>query len=116
MAEDLKGHEEMGHETGVCGDHILSWEELEAERRAKIELDPHVIISTHIISLFDPFAEYRYTVGAGQTGLQIAARFKQMKIATIIVEANARVGDNWRKRYPTLTLHTPRTHHSRVYL
>ena len=46
MANDLKGHEEMGHETGVCGDHIIAWEEVKAARRAKIENDPHVIIST----------------------------------------------------------------------
>ena len=53
------------------------------------------------------------SVGAGQTGLQVAARFKQMNIRTIVVERNERVGDNWRKRYPTLSLNTPRTHHTR---
>ena len=58
-------------------------------------------------------------VGAGQTGLQIAARLKQMNVRVIVVERNARVGDNWRQRYPTLSLNTPRTHHTRkwfVYL
>lgn len=35
-----------------------------------------------------------------------------MNIPTLVIEANARVGDNWRKRYPTLTLHTIRAHHS----
>lgn len=53
-------------------------------------------------------------VGAGQTGLNIGARFKQMGIRTIIIEKNNRVGDVWRKRYPTLVLHTPRPHHSRT--
>lgn len=50
-------------------------------------------------------------VGAGQTGLNIAARFQQMNIPTLVVETNNRVGDSWRKRYPTLSLHTPRSHH-----
>lgn len=56
------------------------------------------------------------TVGAGQTGLCVAARFKQMGISALAIERNARVGDNWRKRYPTLALHTPKMHHqSRNY-
>lgn len=42
----------------------------------------------------------------------VAARFRQMGISAIVVEKNTRLGDNWRKRYPTLALHTPRTHHS----
>lgn len=39
-----------------------------------------------------------------------------MNIRAIVVEQNAKVGDNWRKRYPTLALHTPRTHHCCTYL
>jgi hypothetical protein len=50
MADDLHGHEEMGHETSVCGEHIWSWEEVKADRHAKIESDPHVIISTYIFA------------------------------------------------------------------
>ncbi|KAJ6621032.1 hypothetical protein B0H10DRAFT_1790813, partial [Mycena sp. CBHHK59/15] len=45
-------------------------------------------------------------VGGGQTGLNVAARFKQMNIPSIVIETNLRIGDNWRKRYPTLTSHT----------
>ena len=56
------------------------------------------------------------TVGAGQTGLQVAARFKRMNIPTLLIERNARVGDNWRERYPTLTLNTIRRHHTRTCL
>jgi hypothetical protein len=46
MADDLKSHEEMGHETGVYGDHKITWEEVKAAGHAKIENNPHVIIST----------------------------------------------------------------------
>ncbi len=44
-------------------------------------------------------------VGGGQAGLSIAARLKQLRVDTLIVDRGARVGDNWRKRYHALTLH-----------
>jgi len=44
-------------------------------------------------------------VGGGQAGLAIAARLKQLKIDTLIVDREPRIGDNWRKRYHALTLH-----------
>ncbi|ESK92689.1 flavin-binding monooxygenase [Moniliophthora roreri MCA 2997] len=98
MMEDLKGHEELGYELGMYGDHTLAWGDVKMERQRRIEEDPHVLI-----------------VGGGQNGLNVAARFKQMQIPTLIVEKNARVGDNWRQRYPMLTLHTPKTQHRMLY-
>src|SRR6202022_1157680 len=44
-------------------------------------------------------------VGGGQSGLSIAARCKQLQIDTLIVDREARIGDNWRNRYHALTLH-----------
>jgi thioredoxin reductase len=44
-------------------------------------------------------------VGGGQAGLSIAARLTQLKVDTLIVDREARVGDNWRNRYHALTLH-----------
>ena len=44
-------------------------------------------------------------VGGGQAGLSIAARLKQLQIDALIVDREARIGDNWRKRYHALTLH-----------
>ncbi|WP_027573293.1 NAD(P)/FAD-dependent oxidoreductase [Bradyrhizobium sp. WSM1743] len=44
-------------------------------------------------------------VGGGQAGLAIAARLKQLKVDTLIVDRGMRIGDNWRKRYHALTLH-----------
>jgi putative flavoprotein involved in K+ transport len=46
-------------------------------------------------------------VGAGQGGLTVAARLKQLGVDTLIVERNPRVGDNWRNRYRSLVLHDP---------
>ena len=44
-------------------------------------------------------------VGGGQAGLSIAARLQQLGVDTLIVDRHERVGDNWRKRYHSLTLH-----------
>ena len=44
-------------------------------------------------------------VGGGQAGLSTAARLTQLGVDTLIVDREARVGDNWRKRYHALVLH-----------
>ncbi|UZW57466.1 NAD(P)/FAD-dependent oxidoreductase [Sphingobium sp. JS3065] len=44
-------------------------------------------------------------VGAGQAGLMLGARLRQLDVKTLIVERAAAVGDTWRKRYRTLKLH-----------
>jgi putative flavoprotein involved in K+ transport len=46
-------------------------------------------------------------VGGGQGGLGLAARLKQLQVPTLIVEKNARPGDQWRSRYHSLSLHDP---------
>jgi hypothetical protein len=50
----------------------------------------------------DPVA---LVVGGGQAGLSIAARLAQLGVDTLIVDREARIGDNWRKRYHALVLH-----------
>ena len=45
-------------------------------------------------------------IGGGQAGLSIAARLRQLDIDTLVVDRHERVGDNWRKRYHALSLHT----------
>lgn len=44
-------------------------------------------------------------VGAGQAGLAIGARLGRMGIDTLLIDRHERVGDVWRKRYHSLTLH-----------
>ncbi|WP_210497118.1 flavin-containing monooxygenase [Microvirga antarctica] len=44
-------------------------------------------------------------VGAGHSGLMIAARLQAMGVRTLVVEKSPRVGDIWRNRYHTLQLH-----------
>lgn len=38
-----------------------------------------------------------------------------MGIPALVIEKNPRIGDNWRKRYCSLALHTPKIHHSRKF-
>jgi cation diffusion facilitator CzcD-associated flavoprotein CzcO len=44
-------------------------------------------------------------LGAGQGGLTLAARLKQLGVASLLVDRNKRIGDNWRNRYHQLVLH-----------
>ncbi|KAI0353542.1 FAD/NAD-P-binding domain-containing protein [Trametes cingulata] len=98
---DLSGHEEQrtlplrDDITGIPGRDM---QEDFANWVKEVETRPYVLI-----------------VGGGQTALQVAARFKQMDIPALVVERNARIGDSWRKRYPSLTLHTVKRHHSLLY-
>ncbi|KZS97107.1 FAD/NAD(P)-binding domain-containing protein [Sistotremastrum niveocremeum HHB9708] len=54
-------------------------------------------------------------VGGGQTGLILAARMKALRLNVLVVEKNEVVGDNWRKRYESLKLHTTATYASFPY-
>lgn len=65
-----------------------NWLDKRNKARAYTDRDPAVIV-----------------VGGGQAGLAIAARLGQLGVDTLIVDRQARIGDNWRKRYHSLTLH-----------
>jgi cation diffusion facilitator CzcD-associated flavoprotein CzcO len=65
-----------------------NWLDTRRKRATFADRDPEVLI-----------------VGAGQAGLALGARLGQVGVDTLIVEANERVGDNWRNRYESLALH-----------
>jgi putative flavoprotein involved in K+ transport len=46
-------------------------------------------------------------IGAGQAGLAAAYHLTQQDRSFVILEANDRVGDNWRKRFDSLKLYSP---------
>lgn len=91
---ELRGHEEAA--TRPPADAQASsrdfgganWLDRLNEARAYTSRDPAVIV-----------------VGGGQAGLAIAARLHQLGVDTLIVDRHERIGDNWRKRYHSLTLH-----------
>jgi putative flavoprotein involved in K+ transport len=90
--EELKGHEEAFKkhtaDDGIRDFGAENWSDRLAKARTYADHDPAVIV-----------------VGGGQAGLSIAARLHQLGIDTLIVDRHERVGDNWRKRYHSLTLH-----------
>jgi putative flavoprotein involved in K+ transport len=92
--EELKGFEEQLNRTRPRGQAYSrdfrgpNWLDLRNASRDYADRDPAVLV-----------------VGGGQAGLAIAARLKQLQVDTLVVDREARIGDNWRKRYHALTLH-----------
>lgn len=92
--DELKGFEEQLNKTRPRGQAYSrdfrgpNWLDLRNASRDYGDRDPTVLV-----------------VGGGQAGLAIAARLKQLKVDTLIVDRESRIGDNWRKRYHALTLH-----------
>ena len=92
--DELKGHEERDGRASSAGTatarnfHGPNWLDKRREAVAYRDRDPEVLV-----------------IGGGQAGLAIAARLTHLQIDTLIVDREARIGDNWRKRYHALTLH-----------
>jgi len=103
--QELRGHEEtvgdrrpsgVQYSYNFAGDN---WLDQRRQARAYAEHDPEVLI-----------------VGAGQAGLSLAARLGRIGVDALVVERHARVGDNWRHRYHSLTLHNEVWANSLPYL
>src|ERR671936_178723 len=46
-------------------------------------------------------------VGGGQTGLSVGYHLARRALPLVILDANERIGDSWRKRWDSLRLFTP---------
>ncbi|KAL8284307.1 hypothetical protein RQP46_005056 [Phenoliferia psychrophenolica] len=46
-------------------------------------------------------------IGGGHNGLSVAAQLKVLGVTSLVVDKQKRVGDNWRLRYKSLSLHDP---------
>ncbi len=55
-------------------------------------------------------------IGGGHAGLILAARLGQMDVDALVIEKTARIGDVWRDRYHSLTLHNETTANHMPYL
>lgn len=92
--QSLRGFEEKVGAARPSGDeyamnvHGRSWLEDREARRAFANREPDVIV-----------------IGAGHAGIVAAARLKQLGVDTLVVEKSPQLGDVWRNRYKSLTLH-----------
>jgi cation diffusion facilitator CzcD-associated flavoprotein CzcO len=89
---ELRGHEEefkrRAEPDSTRDFGAENWLDRLTRQRSYADHDPAVLV-----------------VGGGQAGLSIAARLQQLGVDTLIVDRHPRIGDNWRKRYHSLTLH-----------
>ncbi|QRG08617.1 NAD(P)/FAD-dependent oxidoreductase [Xanthobacter dioxanivorans] len=103
--QELRGFEEKIGARRPSGDEYAmnttpnNWQDDFEARRLFADRDPEVII-----------------VGAGHAGLILAARLRQMGVDTLVVEKNSRIGDVWRNRYHSLTLHNESTANHMPYM
>lgn len=96
MLHELTGHEfpvrgRRAH--GVVSDPAgRSWGDLRAAERAAMGVSeqPYVLV-----------------VGAGQAGLALGATLRLLGVPHLLIDKHPRVGDQWRSRYKSLTLHDP---------
>jgi putative flavoprotein involved in K+ transport len=95
---ELKGFEEpsgtrrpLGAEHGIARNR-KSWAEKREEeaRTLGYETQPYVLV-----------------IGGGQGGIALGARLRQLGVPAIVIDKHDRPGDQWRKRYKSLSLHDP---------
>jgi cation diffusion facilitator CzcD-associated flavoprotein CzcO len=82
----LKHRDGETHRSGPGA--VANWLDRRVAEQAYTDRDPQVLV-----------------IGAGHAGLTVAARLRHLDVDTLVVERAERVGDNWRNRYHSLTLH-----------
>ena len=103
--EELKGYEEPIGDKRPDGDDYsrifggMNWDDMRKKEQAFADREPAVLI-----------------IGAGQSGLSIAARLKRLGVDTLVVDSQERVGDVWRNRYHALALHNAVPLNQMVYM
>ncbi len=92
--DEIRGHEELIGERRPGGQEYArqygpdNWLDLRNKAVKYEDREPAVLV-----------------VGAGQAGLTVAARLSVLGVDTLLVDRFQRIGDNWRHRYHSLTLH-----------
>ncbi|WP_176598972.1 MULTISPECIES: NAD(P)/FAD-dependent oxidoreductase [Sphingobium] len=84
--KSLTHRDKASHRSGE--EAVKNWLDKRIEHRAYKDRDPQVLV-----------------VGAGHAGLTVAARLQHLGVDALIIDRSERVGDNWRSRYHSLTLH-----------
>ncbi|KAL1406101.1 hypothetical protein Q8F55_007784 [Vanrija albida] len=92
LLEEVDGHPQLVGAKRIEGEQNLQETyDQRRERESKFrESDPEVLI-----------------LGAGHNGLATAAMLNSFGVTSLCVDKFERIGDNWRKRYASLSLHDP---------
>jgi putative flavoprotein involved in K+ transport len=96
VLQDLRGHEfpmRGRRASGMVEDSQgRNWQDLRRAEQAEMGIarQPYVLV-----------------VGAGQAGLAIGATLRLLGVPCLLIDKHPRVGDQWRSRYKSLTLHDP---------
>jgi hypothetical protein len=85
---EATGRKRLREDLRSTSNELENWLDRRNSAREFDQKDPDVII-----------------IGGGQSGLMLAARLRQLNVSTLVVEKTDRVGDVWRNRYRSLTLH-----------
>ncbi|TXT04290.1 hypothetical protein VHUM_04177 [Vanrija humicola] len=90
--EDIKGWPQQLGQHRVAGRHNdhMTYAERRAEEIEFKDADPDVLV-----------------VGAGHNGLSSAAVLQSYGLSVLTIDREECIGDNWRKRYSSLSLHDP---------
>ena len=92
--DEIKGHEERIGARASTGQAYSrefggpNWLDYRRKAQAYEEHDPVAVV-----------------IGGGQAGLGIAACLGRLGVDTLVIDRHERIGDAWRKRYHSLTLH-----------
>jgi hypothetical protein len=112
--EGLTGYEEAirwkrpnGVEHGVHSSRKSWLDRKNEEENFEGSEGPIVLIVGKFSPSFCLLQGIKGTLGAGQSGLTAAARFKMLGLKCLVIDREKRVGDNWRHRYNQLVLHDP---------
>ncbi|WVR05558.1 hypothetical protein IAU60_002577 [Kwoniella sp. DSM 27419] len=92
LLEGIHGHTPLVGASRPRGSHNakLSYDDRRSHEREFDDQDPSVLI-----------------VGGGHNGLAAAAQLNALGVSNLVIDTYKRVGDNWRLRYRSLSLHDP---------
>ncbi|KAF9552961.1 FAD/NAD-P-binding domain-containing protein [Agrocybe pediades] len=88
-------------------DNLKQFPELIGPLRPQVPVPGDEWLSRRQLDMETDFTPTVLIVGAGQSGIILAARLKYLGVETLLVEKDANIGDSWRKRYDSLCLHFP---------
>ena len=60
-----------------------------------------------MIGVREPRRIQTVVIGGGQAGLSVGYHLARRGVPFVILEANPRIGDSWRRRWDSLRLFTP---------